>query len=86
MGAGAPVFDGEPAALGGGHVSSGVNVFDAAGVEGCSGSMPNGCSATCSPLWSSTAGAPVETQVTVAHGSVYVSRTDGSLTAYRVSV
>ena len=58
-----------------------LSAFDAAGVTGCSGSVPN---RTCTPLWTGTTGDTIYSSATVAGGVVYVGSQDGKLYAFAV--
>src|SRR5205807_1916897 len=51
----------------------------AAGSTGCSGSPPN---KTCTPLWTGTIGAVIESSPAVAGGMVYVGANNGKLYAF----
>jgi outer membrane protein assembly factor BamB len=55
--------------------------FDAAGVTGCSGVLPN---KTCTPLWHGVTGSWVVSSPAVANGVVYVGSADHKLYAYAV--
>jgi outer membrane protein assembly factor BamB len=52
--------------------------FDPRGTTNCSVGIP----ATCSPLWSATAGAPISSSPAVANGVVYVGSADHKLYAF----
>jgi len=55
--------------------------FDATGVTGCSGVLPN---KTCTPLWHGVTGSWVVSSPAVANGVVYVGSADHKLYAYAV--
>jgi outer membrane protein assembly factor BamB len=66
----------DPAAIGGGHVYSGVNVYDAAFAAGCSGT-PKVCSALWSYAPSATPTGPVYTS-----GAVFMGTSAGTVEAF----
>jgi outer membrane protein assembly factor BamB len=73
---GAPLFGNGPTAIGGGHVYSGVDVYDGAFAAGCSGTPK-----VCSPLWSyapsSQPTGPVYTS-----GAVFMGTSGGTVEAF----
>src|SRR5262249_8256304 len=57
-----------------------VYAFDAAGIDGCSGSPT-----VCTPLWSAATGGPVSSSPAVADDVGYVGSDDGNLYAFDTS-